>query len=77
MKKVFGAMALMMAFLVLGSGIMSMVFKYLLGGGHEQSFIYPIYGGIIVLTGVIVGATQIIVDEIHELKEIMKESKSK
>lgn len=76
MKKVFIAMALMMAFLVLGIGPIDMIFKALIGGGVQQSYLYPIYGAVIVLTGVIVGATQIIVSEIRELKEIMKESKS-
>lgn len=74
MKKTFIAMALMMVFLVLGGGPVNLIFKTLLGGGVEQSYIYPIYGAIILLTGVIVGATQIIISEIRELKEILKEN---
>lgn len=47
---------------------MSMLFTHALGGGVEQSYIYPIYGAIIVLTGVIVGAAQVIVNEIRNQK---------
>lgn len=67
MKNVFIAMALMAMLLIGGGGIISMLFTSLLGGGLEQSFIYPIYGAIIVLTGVVVGATQMVIDEIKEL----------
>lgn len=77
MKKTLIAMALMLAFLVLCIGPVSMIFKALIGGGVEQSYIYPIYGAIVLLTGVVVGAAQMIISEIRELKEIMKESKSK
>lgn len=38
-------------------------------GGPEQSYLYPIYGGIIVLTGVVVGAADVIVNEIKDLKK--------
>lgn len=34
----------------------------------NRSYIYPIYGAIIVLTGVIVGAAQVIVNEIRNQK---------
>lgn len=54
MKKALIAMLLMAIFLI--------------GGGVEQSYIYPIYGAIIVLTGVIVGAAQVIVNEIRNQK---------
>lgn len=45
------------------------IFSLLLGGGPEQSYLYPIYGGIIVLTGVVVGAADVIVNEIKDLKK--------
>jgi len=73
MKKVLIGMLLMTIFMVGGGGIVSMVFTSILGGKAEQSYIYPIYGAIIVLTGVIVGATQIVVDKITELKKSLKD----
>lgn len=56
---------------------MNAVFKALLGGGVERSGIYLICGGLVMLTGVIVGATQIILCEIRELKEIVEKNNSK
>ena len=52
--------------------LISIVFSSIAGGGVEQSFIYPIYAGIIVLAGLIVGAVDIIVNEIRELKKAME-----
>ena len=49
-------MLLIAIFWVGGDRIVSIVFTSILGGGVEQSHIYPIYGAIIVLTGIIVGA---------------------
>ncbi len=69
MKKVLIAMLAMSVFLIGGAGILSSFFSLLLGGGPEQSYLYPIYGGIIVLTGVVVGAADVIVNEIKDLKK--------
>ena len=68
MKKALIAMLLMAIFLIGGGGLVSMLFTHALGGGVEQSYIYPIYGAIIVLTGVIVGAAQVNVNEIRNQK---------
>ena len=43
----------MAVFLLGGGGLISIVFSSIAGGGVEQSFIYPIYAGIIVLAGLI------------------------
>ena len=56
----------------MGGGLISVAISSVIGGGVEQSFIYPIYAGIIVLTGVVVGATEVILFEIKDLKEMMK-----
>ena len=72
MKKAIVAMLLMAVFLLGGGGLISIVFSSIAGGGVEQSFIYPIYAGIIVLAGLIVGAVDIIVNEIRELKKAME-----
>ena len=68
MKKAIVAMLLMAVFLLGGGGLISIVFSSIAGGGVEQSFIYPIYAGIIVLAG----AVDIIVNEIRELKKAME-----
>lgn len=74
MKKVIIAMSLMVVFLVAGGGVVSMFFQKLLGGGIEQTYIYPIYGAIVVLTGVVVGATQVVLSELRELKALLKKN---
>lgn len=70
MKKVIIAM-IVMALLIgwPGAGIWVAIFSNILGGGIAEEYLYPIYGGIILLTGLIVGCTVYIVDEIHFLKE--------
>ena len=39
------------------------------GGGVAESFLYPIYGGLILLAGLVVGCTVLILEEIQSLKE--------
>lgn len=77
MKKGLVAMGLMMALMVFGVDPINGIFGALLGGGIQQSYIYPIYAGIVVLTGVIVVATEIIVREIKDLKDVMRENNGK
>lgn len=67
-------------FLLIGwpfGGWISMGFAELLGGGTEQSFLWPLYAGIIALTGIIAGAADKILKEIQELKKEIKNSKEK
>lgn len=77
MKYAFIAMGLMALLMIGGGGLINMIFTPLLGGGIEQSYIYPIYGGIIVLTGVVIGAAKIIIDEIRELKKSLEDGSAK
>lgn len=56
-------------------GLISKVFSLLLGGGLEQSYLYPIYGGIILLAGVVVGASQLVIDEIKKLEKLLDDKK--
>ena len=39
-----------------------------IGGGVQESFLYPIYGGIVLLAGLIVVCTELILEEIKSLK---------
>ena len=66
MKKAIIAMVSMFIIMVwpLG-GLWEMILKPIIGGGVEQSFIYPLYIGVIVLIGVIVGCTDLIIKEIR------------
>lgn len=68
MKKVVVAMLTMFVLIVwpLG-GLWSMIFEKIIGGGISESFLYPIYGGIILLAGLIVGCVVIICDKIENI----------
>ena len=69
MSKVLIAMAAMFALIIFpGAGLWGLLSK-VLGGGVAESFLYPIYGGIILLAGLIVGCTVFILEEIRSLKE--------
>ena len=46
-------------------GLWEIILKPIIGGGVEQSFIYPLYVGIIILAGIIVGCTDLIIKEIR------------
>ena len=76
MKKIIIAMVAM-ALLIgwPGAGIWATVFPKILGGGISESYLYPIYGGIILLTGLVVGCTVYISDEIKSLKEGIRKGK--
>lgn len=66
MKKALITMFVMFAFTIwqLLSGI--------LGGGVQESFLYPLYGGVILLAGLIVVCTELILEEIKSLKADIK-----
>ena len=70
MKKVLITMLVMFLLIVWPfGGIWWTILHPILGGGVEQSFIYPLYGGIILLSGLIVGCTVIIIEEIRAVKK--------
>lgn len=72
MKKVFGVMILFWLLLTFGGVISIPMFKYIVGGGVEQTFLYPIYFGIMALAGLIVACTIIIYEKLDALeKKIM------
>ena len=57
-----------LAFLALftfGAGTVSMFFTAILGGGAAESYIYPIYGGIILLAVLIILCTCVILEELR------------
>ena len=73
MKKVIAAMAVMFIAVVLLGGLWEILLKPIMGGGGvNQSFIYPIYIGLILLAGLIVGVGVVIYEEIKKLQEEIK-----
>ena len=53
----------------------------MVGGGVSESFLFPIYGGLILLTGVVIGCGVVLLEEIRSLRKeieaLKKELKSK
>ena len=73
MKKVIAAMAAMFIAVVLLGGLWGILLKPIMGGGGtDLSFIYPIYIGLILLAGLIVGAAVVLYEEIKKLHEEIK-----
>lgn len=75
MKKALIAMALMAIIVVPFGGLWTFVLRPVIGGGVEQSFIYPIYVGLIVLAGIIAGSASILYDEIRAMRKELDELK--
>lgn len=70
MKKIIIAMIVMFILIVPLGGVWTVLFQPIVGGGGvDLSPIYPIYAGLILLAGLIVGCTIIILEEIHSLKK--------
>ena len=68
MKKALVTMVVMFAFTIWPFGGIWQLLSGILGGGVQESFLYPIYGGIILLSGLIVVFTELILEEIKSLK---------
>ena len=68
MNKALIRMVMMFAFTIWPFGGIWQLLSGILGGGVQESFLYPIYGGIILLSGLIVVCTELILEEIKSLK---------
>lgn len=77
MKKAIIAMIVVFALIVWPFGGVWQLLSGIIGGGAQESFIYPIYGGIILLSGLIVVCTELILEEIRSFKEDKKEQSEK
>ena len=73
MKKAIIAMIVMFAFVVFPFGGVWQLLSGVIGGGVRETFIYPIYGGIVLLAGLIVVCTELILEEIKSLKDDIKD----
>ena len=69
MTKVLGAMLGMFLLTVWPGAAIWQFLSHIIGGGASESFLYPIYGGMILLAGLIVGCTVVVLEEIKSLKE--------
>ena len=69
MSKVIIAIVAMFALMIVpGAGFWNLL-SNVVGGGVAEPFLYPIYGGLILLAGLVVGCTVLILEEIQSLKE--------
>lgn len=73
LKKAAGVMLGMFALMIWPfGGIWEAILKPLIGGGPEQSFLYPLYIGVILLSGLVVGCTTLIITEIQSFRHERK-----
>ena len=75
MKKAIIMMIVVFALVVWPFSGVWQLLSGIIGGGVRESFIYPIYGGIILLSGIIVVCTELILEEIKSLKDDIKDKK--
>lgn len=68
MKKAVIAMIVVFAFVIWPFSGVWQLLSGVIGGGVQESFFYPIYGGIVLLAGIIVVCTELILEEIKSLK---------
>jgi len=72
---IFQALAAMLGMFLLtiwpGGAIWQFMSK-IIGGGVSETFLYPIYGGMILLAGLIVGCTVVVLEEVKSIKEEIK-----
>ena len=68
MKKAIITMIVVFAFVIWPFGGVWQLLSGVIGGGVQESFLYPIYGGIVLLAGIIVVCTELILEEIKSLK---------
>lgn len=68
MKKAVMAMIVVFVFVIWPFSGVWQLLSGVIGGGVQESFLYPIYGGIVLLAGIIVVCTELILEEIKSLK---------
>lgn len=66
LKLVIGSMV---GFFILSFWVIPIIFDILFTFGTDLSGLYPIYSGMILLSGLIVGCTKIVLEEIRQLIE--------
>ena len=64
-KSIFIVLLLFFLMMTVFGGVFAVILKPLIGGGVEQSYLYPIYGGIMRLAALMVGCTCVVLDELR------------
>ncbi len=77
MKNIIIAMAVVFALVVWPFSGVWVLLSGIMGGGVQESFLYPLYGGIVILAGLIVACTELIREEIKSLKNDIKDKNDK
>ena len=54
-------------------GLWGVILSPVIGGGASELYLYPIYVGIILLSGGIVGCTSVVCERIQQLKDELKD----
>ena len=72
-KKAIITMIAIFALIVWPFGGVWQLLSHMIGGGVQESFVYPIYVGIILLSGIIVYCTELVLKEIKSLKDELKD----
>jgi hypothetical protein len=68
-KKILITMAAFAVIMIPCGGIISMFITAIVGGGVSESYIYPLYVGLILLAGLVAGCTCIIWDKLDQLEK--------
>ena len=74
-KNILLTMFIFAVVMIMGGGGISIVITSIVGGGVDESYIYPLYGGIILLSGLVVGCTCVILEKIKALENKISTSK--
>ena len=69
LKRIIVTMVSFFIIIVLCGGGISIFITRIIGGGDTESYIYPIYIGIILLAGLIVGCTCLILQKLEVIAE--------
>ena len=77
MEEAIFAMIVVFAFVIWPFSGVWQFLSGLIGGGAQESFIYPIYGGIVLLAGLITVCAELILKEIKSLKVETKGTEEK
>lgn len=76
-KSIFITLLLFFLAMTVFGGWFGMIFKPLIGGGVQESFLYPIYGGIMLLAALMVGCTCVILEELRNPGDSGQDKKGK
>ena len=75
LKKILLTMAVFAIIMIPLGGVISMALTAICGGGVTESYLYPLYGGIILLAGLVTGCTCVILEKLSELQKLLQDQK--